>query len=106
MDIAKSITSIEKRYGLNNIGWGYGENIKKEITKILNQIPEDKIVAVRGAGEHTRELLSLQDCNACFKYIFDYAVQKKETIEISDKKFDIYPCSYICLLYTSPSPRD
>ena len=40
-------------------------------------------------------MLSLQDCNACFKYIFDYAVQKKETIEISDKKFDIYPCSYI-----------
>ncbi len=95
MDIAKSIKSIERKYGLNNVGDGYGERVKKEIVKILNYIPEDKIVAVRGAGEHTRELLSLQNCNACFKYIFDYAVQKKETIEISDKKFDIYPCSYI-----------
>ena len=77
MDIAKSIKSIERKYGLNNVGDGYGERVKKEIVKILNYIPEDKIVAVRGAGEHTRELLSLQNCNACFKYIFDYAVQKK-----------------------------
>lgn len=95
MDIAEQIASIEIKYGLNNIGEGYGERVKKEITKILNQIPEDKTVAIRGAGEHTEELLSLEGCNTCVKYIFDYAVQKKETMEIAGRKFDIYPCSDI-----------
>ena len=95
MDIVESITSIEKKYGLNNLGGLYGEDIKKEIAKILNHIPKDKIVAVRGAGEHTEKLLSLEGCNICVKYIFDYKIQKKGTVEIAGKKFFMYPCSAI-----------
>lgn len=73
MNIKESIMSIMEKYGLNISGKLYETSIKEEIVKILNQIPKNKIVAIRGAGYHTEELLSIEGCTLQFKYIFDYS---------------------------------
>ena len=91
MDIRQSIDAIEEKYGLKDTGGFYEASIKTKVAEILNQIPVNKTVAIRGAGEHTSELLSLQGCNINFKYIFDYAVQKETILEIAGKKFIVYP---------------
>ena len=95
MNIRESIAAIEEKYGLKDAGGFYEANIKKEITKILNHIPENKIIAVRGAGEHTAELFSLEECNIDFKYVFDYAVQKKTIMKIAGVEREVYPCNAI-----------
>ena len=43
-------------------------------------------MAIRGAGEHTEELLSLGYYNDKFICIFDYSEQKKETKIIAGKE--------------------
>lgn len=94
MNIKEAIISIEKKYGLE-VSKPYEIMIKNKIVEILNQIPHDKIVAVRGAGEHTSELLSIEGCNVHFKYIFDYSKQEKEIVKIAGKKREVYPCNLI-----------
>ena len=95
MNIKKSIETIEKKYGLKELGNFYESKIKNEIVKILNRLPMDKTIAIRGAGEHTSKLLSIEGCNINFKFIFDYSKQRKETVEIAGRKLEIYPCSEI-----------
>ena len=95
MDIKKSIEEIEEKYGLAITGEPYESMIKKKIAEILNQIPNDKIVAIRGAGEHTKELISIEGCNIQFKCIFDYSKQEKEIVEIAGKEWEVYPCNSI-----------
>lgn len=98
MNIKEIITSIEEKYGLE-VSETYGIMIKNKIVEILNRIPDDKIVAIRGAGEHTRELLSIEGCNVKFKCIFDYSKQKKEIINISGKEWEVYPCNSIMSMH-------
>ncbi len=95
MNIKESIMSIMEKYGLNISGKLYETSIKEEIVKILNQIPKNKIVAIRGAGYHTEELLSIEGCTLQFKYIFDYSRQEKGIVEIAGKELEVYPCSMI-----------
>lgn len=96
MDIKKSIKSIKEKYGLSiREGELYESRIKNKIIEVLNNIPDDKTVAIRGAGEHTEELLSLGYYNDKFICIFDYSEQKKETRIIAGKEWEVYPCSAI-----------
>ncbi len=95
MNIKKSIKSIMEKYCLYISGKLYETNIIEEIVKILNNIPENKTIAIRGAGYHTEKLLSIEGCTAQFKYIFDYSKKEKEIVEIAGKEREIYPCSII-----------
>lgn len=95
MNIKALILSVMEKYGLQVTGELYESIIKKKIVEILNKIPKDKTVAIRGAGYHTEELLSIEGCTLQFKYIFDYSRQEKGIVEIAGKELEVYPCSMI-----------
>lgn len=90
MVLKDSIALTAKKYGLEYNGVDFRTRIKDTIVEILNQIPEDKKVVVRGAGEHTRELLLLERCNVEFDAIFDYSVEEKETKRIAGRERMVY----------------
>jgi len=95
MNIKELIVSVMEKYDLKLTGELYESIIKKQIVEILNYIPDGKTVAIRGAGEHTKELLSIEGCNVQFKYIFDYSRQEKGIVEIAGKEWEVYPCNSI-----------
>ena len=95
MNIKELIVSVMEKYDLKLTGELYESIIKKQIVEILNYIPDGKTVAIRGAGEHTKELLSIEGCKVQFKYIFDYSRQEKGIVEIAGKELEVYPCSMI-----------
>ncbi len=95
MNIKETIAVIAEKYGLYVSEESFETKIKDAIVQILNQVPKDKKIAIRGAGEHTRELLSLEGLTAGFECILDYASLEKGTCEIAGKEWDIYPSSAI-----------
>lgn len=95
MNIKETIAAISEKYGLKVDGESFEMKIKKTIVQILNQIPRDKKIAIRGAGVHTQELLSLEGLAAGFECILDYAVQEKGICNIAGKEWDIYPSNMI-----------
>ena len=44
--------------------------------------------------------------DASVSIIRDYRVVEKRSVELGDELTNVARCSYSCLLYTSPSPRD
>lgn len=90
MVLKDSIALIAQKYGLECKGLDFQKRIKDTIVEILNQIPKDKKVVIRGAGEHTKELLLLEKCNAEFDAIFDYSVKEKEIKKIAGRERIVY----------------
>lgn len=95
MVIKDSIAVIAEKYGLLYKGIDFQTKIKDTIVEILNQIPKEKKVVVRGAGEHTRELFMLKNCNIEFENIFDYSVEEREIRMIAERERHIYPVSML-----------
>lgn len=96
MNIKETIADIAERYGLKVEGESFEAKIKRTIVQILNQIPRNKKIAIRGAGTHTKQLLSLEGLDTTiFECIFDYATQEKRTIKIAEKMWDVYPSNAI-----------
>ena len=90
MVLKDSIASVAQKYGLEHQGIDFQKKIKDTLVEILNQIPKEKKIVVRGAGEHTEELLSLEHCNTEFEAIFDYSVKKSEIKTIAGKEWTVY----------------
>ncbi|MDE6760104.1 MAG: hypothetical protein K2J90_05400 [Lachnospiraceae bacterium] len=95
MNLRETIASIGEMHGLKIDGESYETKIRKSIVEILNQIPKDKKVAIRGAGTHTSELLSLEGCSARFECILDYAVKENDILRIKEQEWPLYPSSAI-----------
>lgn len=95
MNIMQSIDEIINKYNLEINGLTYEEKVKRAIKKILKDIPEDKVVGIKGAGEHTAQLLEMAGDFFEPQYIFNKANKKIEMACFAGKKYSIYPDYYI-----------
>ncbi|MDD6070240.1 MAG: hypothetical protein PUC12_05405 [Clostridiales bacterium] len=95
MNIRETINEISNKYNLRICGLTYENKIKQSVRQILNNIPKNKIVGIKGAGEHTSQLLSLSEGAFSPQYIFNKRNKIVESSQIDGKTYTIYPDSYI-----------
>ncbi len=95
MVLKDSIALAARKYGLEYGGVDFQKRIKDALVEILDKIPKEKKVVIRGAGAHTEELLLLENCNIKFDAIFDYAVKEKTIRTIAGKERVIYSGSLL-----------
>ena len=76
---------------------------------VLRGVPNDPVLQV-----HTCNLGTNPDRrSACFeshlaesKELVEWLTEVRETVEFGNEQGDAYVLTVVCLLYTSPSPRD
>lgn len=94
MNIKEEIKSIANRFGLNIMGKAYEDYINENICDIINNIRNtDSVIGIKGAGLHTKELLSILDFEP--EYIFDKNIDEVKCLTFGNKEFKVYPDSYI-----------
>ncbi len=57
------------------------EKAKRKVCEIIQRIPEDAVVALRGGGEHSVEILKLFGGNISVKYIIDNNINELKKLE-------------------------
>ena len=95
MKIVDTIESIKEKYELNNKTGSFQEEIFQKVVQILEDIPKDKVVGIKGRGEHTHRLLSLAGNKFTPDYIFDRCAEIPEKCTYDNRTFHVYPDSEI-----------
>ena len=88
MDIEKKLNRIIEKYHLNEgyPEWDVYNKASQLIVKLLKDIPEETVIAIRGAGGHTEHVLSILSMAGLkhrISYIVDKDVKKKKIKGIS-----------------------
>lgn len=109
MNIFKTLNNILDSYNIKISGETYQDIINEKVRSIIfRMINEDKKVAIRGAGEHTTNLLKLVP-ELKVEYIFDRNVSDEEECIINHKRYKLKPDNIVnnidCVIISSFAHR-
>lgn len=109
MNLELMINNILCKYNIAISGKTYQDIVNEKVRNIILKLAnENKKVAIRGAGEHTKNLLKLVP-ELKVEYIFDRNIACEQECVINEKKYRIEPDNFVegvdCVIVSSFAHR-